>query len=293
MESKNIEKFFLLTFLRISIAGVLVVLLADILLYPQDTLSIIIDCCILSASVLAYIIRDQYQTIAVLISSSIVVSAMLFQCLAVPVNTTTSLSILLIEGFIFSVMLKGRLMWTMHGITFIAINAIFIWQFLNPGLRFSSKINDVVTVAITYSILYFVLTYTTAVFKLYYDKNYNHLSDLNKQLYEKANEIEAQNEELTQVQDNLNELNKDLERKVVERTEKLINKTEKLVQFSYTNAHHLRGPVARLLGLVAIRKIDPNPDNNFFFTKVEEQATEIDIVVKQINIDLWTSATPD
>jgi hypothetical protein len=88
-------------------------------------------------------------------------------------------------------------------------------------------------------------------------------------------------------------MNKDLERKVIERTEKLNHKNEKLIQYSYTNAHHLRGPVARLLGLVAIRKLETNPDNTFFFNKVEAQAHEIDTVVRQINIDLGSGITED
>jgi len=293
MDSESIEKFFLSTFLKISIAGVLVILSADVFLYSEDTLSIVIDCSILLTCILSYLIRNKHQTAAVLILTAIILSAMLYQCLVVPVNTTTSLSILLVVGFIISVMLKGRFMLVTHGITAIAINIIFVLQFLNPDLRFSPKMNDIITVAITYSILYFLITYATAILKSQYDKINQHLRELNMELHEKANEIETQNEELTQTQDNLNELNRDLERKVAERTEKLIIKTEQLIQFSFTNAHHLRGPVARLLGLVAIRKLDPDPDNTFFFTKVEEQANEIDVVVKQINLDLWTSTEPE
>jgi signal transduction histidine kinase len=293
METKNIEKFFLSTLLQISIGGVLLILTTDSIFYPQDKLSIIIDCCILTACVISYFIRGRYQTIATLIMTSMVASSMFYQCLVVPSNTTTSLSVLLIVGFIFSVMLKGRLMTAMHIVIFLVINAIFYLQFINPSLRFSEKVNDVVTVAITYSILYFILTYATAMLKFRYDRIHQYLHEANKQMAEKATEIEAQNEELTQMQDNLNEMNRDLEQKVIERTEKLNQKNQKLIQYSYTNAHHLRGPVARLLGLVAIRKLDPNPDNDFFFEKVEQQAHEVDAVVRQINIDLGSGIAED
>jgi hypothetical protein len=63
---------------------------------------------------------------------------------------------------------------------------------------------------------------------------------------------------------------------------------EILLKYSYANAHHLRGPVARLLGLVAICRLDPKSDFNFFLDKIEQQSLEIDSVVKQINADLNT-----
>jgi hypothetical protein len=290
---KKIERFFLSTLLRISMAGVSCILLADTLLYPQDTLSIVIDFSILSACVLSYIVREKYPVAAVLVMTSMIMLAMFYQCLAVPINTTTSLSILLIVGFIFSVMLKGKLMWTMQGINFITINIIFILQLLNPRLQFSKESNEVVTVAITYSILYLILSYTTGVLKFHYDKIHHHLHEVNTKLYEKSIEIEAQNEELTLIQDSLHELNKNLEKKVTERTKKLQVKTEKLVQYSFTNAHQLRGPVARLLGLVAIQKLEPNLDPTFYFDKIAEQAAEIDTVVRQINADLSDGITDD
>jgi signal transduction histidine kinase len=293
MESKNIEKIFLSTLLQIAMVGVCLVLIADIILFPQDVLSIVIDSVILSACIFSYLIRQKHPTVSVMVLTSIVLLAMFYQCLMVPVNTTTSLSILLVEGFIVSVMLRKRLMWLMHGITFIMINVIFIVQFLNPNLRFSSSLNDLVTVAITYSILYFILTYGTGVLKFRYDELYQFQREANEELQAKTNEIEAQNEELTQVQDNLSALNKDLERLVTERTKKLSIKTEKLVQYSYTNAHDLRGPVARLMGLVAIQRMDANPDHVFFYNKIEEQAQEIDSVVRKINVDLMTAITDD
>jgi hypothetical protein len=51
--------------------------------------------------------------------------------------------------------------------------------------------------------------------------------------------------------------------------------------------HHLRGPV-RLPGLITIFRLEKNPDVNFFFDKVEDQAKEIDSVVRQINTELDT-----
>jgi hypothetical protein len=293
MAVKNIEKFFLNTLLRICIGGVFLVLASDALLFPEDKLSIVLDVSILAACLVAFRFRKKYPTAAILTVTSVVLAAMFYQCMVVPVNTTTSLSIILIVGFIHSTMLKGGIMWVMQVGTFLLVNAIFIIQFLNPQHRFSEKTNDVVTVAITYSILFFILTYATRVLKAGYDKLYKSLRASHLELHHKATEMAAQNEELIQTQNNLNSLNSHLEGIISERTEKIQIQNEKLLKYSYTNAHSLRGPVARLLGLASIYKLDRSVDIDFIVLKMEEQANEIDQVVKQINVDLESGNQTD
>jgi hypothetical protein len=113
-----------------------------------------------------------------------------------------------------------------------------------------------------------------------------HLRNANIELYEKSNEIAAQNEELLQIQDHLNLVNSSLEKEVTERTVKIKEQNEMLIKYSYTNAHHLRGPVARLLGLASICQKESDPDYAFFISKMLDQTKELDGVIKQINIEL-------
>lgn len=282
----HVEQFFLTNLLRISIGGLLLILLADLILYPQDTVSLTLDVVVLSSNLTAYLIRKRNQTLAVLTVTGFLIAGMFYQSLLVPVNTTTALSILLLVGFILSVMIKDWLLWLMHGVTFSIVNIIFIIQWYKGQLAMAADGNEAITIAVTYSILYFILGYATYYLKSSYDQAQDQLREVNLQLAAKANEVEAQNEELIQIQENLSLVNEDLEKTIADRTENLRIKTEKLIKYSYTNAHHLRGPVARLLGLVAIRELEENPDNQFFFTKVKDQAEEIDTVVKQINREL-------
>jgi len=274
MEIKNIEKFFLNTLLRISIVGVFLVLVSNFLLYPEDTLSITTSATILVACILSYAIRQKYPTLAVLIMTTVVLAAMIYQRLSSP-NTTTTIAIVLIVGFIFSVMLKGITLWVMHGVTIIILNTIFLYNVPGPFAA-----------GVTYTILYFILTYASWVLKYNYDKIHQNLRDTNIQLHDKATEIAAQNTELLQIKDNLSTLNKDLEKIVNERTAKIQIQNEILLKYSYTNAHHLRGPVARLLGLGSIYKLETRPNPDFIIDKMVDQANEIDSVIKQINIDL-------
>jgi ATP/maltotriose-dependent transcriptional regulator MalT len=131
----------------------------------------------------------------------------------------------------------------------------------------------------------FIISYCTH-FKLRYDEINQALRKANEELNNKASEIEAQHEELLQSHEHVNDLNKNLERLVLERTAKVQAQNEMLLKYTYTNAHHLRGPVARLLGLITIHKLEPKPDYDFFFTKMEDQAKEIDEVVQRINAEL-------
>lgn len=211
---------------------------------------------------------------------------MFYQCLVVPINTNTSLSIILIAGFIISIMLKGKLLYGMHAFAILGITVIFIIQGIYPALRYQMEAMEVLTLAITFFILYGILTYSTAVLKHRYDKIHSHLTNLNHQLYEKSQEIEAQNEELIQIQENMVDLNQKLEKKVLERTQNLEEKNKKLTQYSYNMAHHLRGPIARLLGLMNLRRMENNVDHDFFYDKIEEQTLEIDDVVKKISTEL-------
>lgn len=274
METKNIEKFFLNTLLRISILGVVLILVSNILFFPEDILSITTSSSILATCIVCYLIRNRYPDAAVLLLTSVVLAAMIYQRLSSP-STTTRLTVILIVGFIISVMLRGTFFWIMHGIALFILNTVFIYQ-----------IHDPVTAAITYSILYLILVYATWVLKFNYDKMHQNLIVSNLELKQKAGEIAVQNEELLRIQDNLKKLNMNLEQIVNERTARIQLQNEILIKYSYTNAHHLRGPVARLIGLAAIYKLEAKPDPDFYISKMVDQAHEIDSVVKQINYDL-------
>ncbi len=281
--SEDIEKFFLINLLRISLAGTSLILLTDTF-YAQDSLSITIDAIIVSACLLAFLVRRWSYNAAVLIITGITLTAMLYQWIN-GVNLVTAMAVIMLLGFIFSILLKGKLMWIMHGLTCTSVVVAAIARQLQGGDG-SSSWGEQATVVITHFVLYFIVSYCTAILKSRYDKINQELWQANQELADKASEIEAQHEELLQSHENVNELNRNLERLVMERTAKVQAQNEILLKYTYTNAHHLRGPVARLLGLITIHKLEPNPDYNFFFSKMEDQAMEIDQVVKQINSEL-------
>jgi signal transduction histidine kinase len=286
MDSKSIEAFFLNTLLKLATAGVFIITVVDFLFYPDDRLSIIIDLVVLGTCLISYALRQHSPGISMLIFTSVILTAMVYQSLAVPLNTTISLSIILLDGFIVSVMLKGNYKVVMHTLIVSSVIVIFVVQFITPTLRFTSNPNEMLTIVVTYLIVYFNLAYPAAVLKNKYDLINQHLSDSNDALIRKTSDMSEQNAELLQAQSELNSLNSNLEQILHERTAKIMAQNEQLVRYSYNNAHHLRGPVARLLGLAAIYKIDAEADADFIIAKMLDQAHEIDAVVRLINEDL-------
>lgn len=99
-------------------------------------------------------------------------------------------------------------------------------------------------------------------------------------------EITAQNEELQQSQEQVNQINHHLEELVLEKTKNIQKQNEVLIKYAYTNAHYVRGPVARLLGLIQISRLKTDLDYSWFFSKVEIEAREADRIISSIAKDL-------
>ncbi len=133
---------------------------------------------------------------------------------------------------------------------------------------------------------YFFISACCAVFQEIILRNDQFNRRLVVELREKSNEIEAQNEELLQGQEALNDLNQHLERMVEERTMKIRSQNEILTKYAYTNAHHVRGPLARLLGLIQLSRMDTNLDYKWLFEHIETEAIQIDQVIKRISTEL-------
>jgi signal transduction histidine kinase len=271
---EDIEKYFLNTLIIISIACLLVILGANLVFYPNDILSIQISVALLIATSFAYFLRNRKPIISVLIICLTVLVSVSFQKILEP-SVTTSLSLVLIVGFIASVLLKKAAMLIIHFVSVILLSTVFIFH-----------VNDPITAAITYSLMYFLIAFATFKLKKSYDDVHNKLNTALFEINEKSNEIHTQNEQLVLAQEKLIWLNNNLGKIVEERTAKIKAQNEILIKYSHTNAHQLRGPVARLLGLVNLYKIEQNPNPDIFIEKIAKQVIEIDEVIKQINDDL-------
>ncbi|QNL22636.1 hypothetical protein HZR84_12010 [Hyphobacterium sp. CCMP332] len=274
MEFKNIELYFLNSILRISIIGVSLILISNIIFYPSDLISISIEITILTACILAYFLRHKYAIASVLIVTSITIAAVSYQKWMSPISTA-GIPTMLIIGFIVSVMLKGKTMWIMHGLSMLLLILVFAPFDTEP-----------ITSSVTYLTIYFVLVFGAYKIKSAYDDFKRNLTDSNEVLQKQTLKMENQNRELQATQKQLNELNKELEKRVNERTHRIKDQNQILIRYAYTNAHHLRGPVARLMGLASVYRLDSKENAEEIIDMMAQEAKEIDSVIKQINVDL-------
>jgi light-regulated signal transduction histidine kinase (bacteriophytochrome) len=66
----------------------------------------------------------------------------------------------------------------------------------------------------------------------------------------------------------------------------LHKRNQKLMKFAFSNAHHVRGPVARMLGLVELVKIDTETDRQWYVQTISNEVQELDKITKSIAREL-------
>jgi signal transduction histidine kinase len=96
--------------------------------------------------------------------------------------------------------------------------------------------------------------------------------------------IKTQKAELERTKEELQELNENQERTIDERTRDVIKQSEKILEYAHINAHSLRGPLARVLGLVNLINKAEDPDEiKDMVKRLDVSAHELDGVVRDIN----------
>ena len=131
------------------------------------------------------------------------------------------------------------------------------------------------------------------------------LISINDQLQIKSLELQVQNNKLNSAQDVINRQNEELvsytrnlEEEVMRRTEQIRENSERLSEyadqlekFTYAVSHNLRAPIARMLGLADIISSSMSREEQvFFLAKIRESATQLDDVIKDLNLILELKA---
>jgi uncharacterized protein YoxC len=130
-----------------------------------------------------------------------------------------------------------------------------------------------------------VLIISIQLSKLKVQLSYKKLEEANKEIQQKTEELHSSFETLTHQKNEINELNFSLQEKVTQRTKNLEEAYQQLRDFSYANSHHLRKPVANLLGLceaISKNKID-DPENKEIINMMRESSIELDTIIHELN----------
>jgi hypothetical protein len=142
-------------------------------------------------------------------------------------------------------------------------------------------------------ILYWLLFNLLTFYLLYvFDSYVNGLGQANALIGNQREELSVKNDELKkavisleQVNQRVEDLNKNLEIKVLERTKELEIKNEQLVQYAYMNAHKLRGPFCRVKGLVMLKDLiskSSTEEERLIDSLLSESLKELDDVTHKI-----------
>jgi signal transduction histidine kinase len=114
------------------------------------------------------------------------------------------------------------------------------------------------------------------------------LTAVNKDIKEKNDELEASKEELLAYGEELKQINENLNLLVENRTQALINQNKKLMQHAFINAHKVRSPLARILGLVNLigHEITLTGKGEELLRHLNLSATELDEILYEVKINL-------
>lgn len=103
------------------------------------------------------------------------------------------------------------------------------------------------------------------------------LRSTNKVLEETQQELIAKNEEYEAI-------NRNLEALVEERTKVIDSKNRQIIDYANINAHKVRGPLARIMGLINISHYSDDPKElRSLFEKLRPPSQELNIIIDEIN----------
>lgn len=152
------------------------------------------------------------------------------------------------------------------------------------------KIKSQSTIIIIISALLIVISAMVFVILKYYrDKKRSvaELERLNKEISEKHEEIRVQSEELAHANEEIKRINETLEAEVAFRVDEVRKQNEKLIEYAYFNAHKVRGPLARILGLSMLMSKELTFEGiQEYNSRLHTSAQELDTVIREINLKL-------
>jgi tetratricopeptide (TPR) repeat protein len=91
-------------------------------------------------------------------------------------------------------------------------------------------------------------------------------------------------EALQTMNQEINKLNENLEVRVQERTEEIRQQNQMLVEYAFFTAHEVRGPLARILGLVDLVKVkELNHEREEIISRLQIAANELDEIIRTVS----------
>jgi len=162
-----------------------------------------------------------------------------------------------------------------------------ILDFFGVGLKhFGIQSQDYQLMSFRTTVAYLLIGSWSFIFHSIIIKSDKLNLEIQRQLHQKNIQVERQNNELIANEKKLSELNLCLENMLRHKTDSITLQAKKLRYLANSNAHYLRAPLARLMGLLKITRIDKEVDLTFILEKIEFEAMDINNIVKTISEEL-------
>ena len=98
--------------------------------------------------------------------------------------------------------------------------------------------------------------------------------------------IEVQATALLKLNEELQELNKNLEARIEQRTSQLTIQNQRLAEFTFINAHKLRAPVASILGLIHLLYHGEEKERDTILSHLHTCSEELDQTIREVSRNL-------
>jgi signal transduction histidine kinase len=179
------------------------------------------------------------------------------------------------------------IIFTSHGVLLAAtlISYVVVTVYLTQGFKGDPVFNEpLVITQINFLLCIFILISMCVFAKNRFIRYREYIHSVNKRLDTSAAVLNEQAAQLRIHSEQLLKLRKDLEAKIALKHLERDQKKAMLSKYAYVNAHHVRGPLARILGLIALIEHDKMPrDRKRYLDEIKSEALEIDGVVRKIS----------
>lgn len=253
----------------------------------SDPLFIALDCILVLLLAIGYLLSRKFgETFNLTLPFTVVIMMLLgvFYFFLGGLKGTLPFYFILFS-FSFSILLKGKA-WTGMAALFSATLVFLVFmQVMYPEMIknvYSSDSNTDLIISFFISLSFTI--YGTRIAKKHYDEALERIVRQNEELNLRNEEIKKKNKEFRKKREEVEGLNMQLNVLLEEGSERLREQNRQLLEYAFINSHKVRGPLARVLGLVdLIKSTGSEEDRKLFLEKLEESAFELDHMVTEMN----------
>ncbi len=170
------------------------------------------------------------------------------------------------------------------GLAFFSLQCFLsVLEIYFPFLFSTSKQEAWLELHSTFLVINLFIGIMISFLKYLFDQERNRMRDTSKLLEEHSKMIQNQNEQLREKSDEILAINLQLEKRVKERTKEIRQQKRKIEDYTYLNAHKLRGAISRILGLSSLnRDTESQSESEKLLGMIDQSAKEADEVLKEI-----------